>query len=89
MKLKRTHYIQAMEILERDGWCKGALTDLDGRHCVRGAMREAAKNWGPNFPSCAPVGLTLLPEMWFNDNPYTTYEDVLTFLAFGAAGAWE
>ena len=32
---------KAIEILERDGWCTGTETNLEGQHCVVGALRWA------------------------------------------------
>lgn len=33
---------QAKELLERDGICRGASTDLSGRYCTVGALRMVA-----------------------------------------------
>lgn len=32
---------QTLEVLERDGWCKGQMTDEAGRRCALGALYEA------------------------------------------------
>lgn len=35
---------KAIEVLERDGWCQGFLTNSQGQHCLLGAMNQAHYN---------------------------------------------
>lgn len=78
MTIPRKKYIEAMELLEREGWGQGL--------CVREPCVAVAIGRTTGIP-----GYTLLPPgaVAFNDDPETTYEDVLTLLALGAAGAFE
>lgn len=34
---------RTLEVLERDGWCRGTYQDSRGRRCLSGAMERAAE----------------------------------------------
>ncbi len=79
-KLGRVERLLATE----QQWCKGRLRDLHGRHCLVGAI-EAADAW-EELPA---VILRATREVsgkrywrieFFNDDPNTTYRDVLLVL---------
>jgi hypothetical protein len=65
-------------LLEKDGWCKEALEDNKGRHCLIGAAAVVAWDDSDNKRWCklkASLGGCLVI-MNFNDAPETTFEDV-------------
>jgi len=84
--------LKAADILERDGWCKHSLNDLQGRHCVAGAIivatvgspgghrlrKEARQLLHRRLPFWEPT-----IESW-NDLPWRTRNQVLAKLRAAA-----
>lgn len=77
-------FIKAMEILERDGWCRFMMKNHRGEHCMLGAVGVAEGYEDESYELCR-MDVYDSSEAAFNDT--STYEDVLTYLAFRAAGA--
>jgi hypothetical protein len=71
-------------LINEHQWCKGRLRDKDGRFCLAGAMQAVGAR-----RLLDPIILRAAREVGgkrygriesFNDNPYTTHEDVLRVL---------
>lgn len=80
----------ALEVLRRDGWCKGKWTAPTGEHCISGAAIEAGTSLyqpGPHG-DCTSFGHALydvideqfpdrpMSVVGFNDHKDTTFADV-------------
>ena len=82
----------AADILERDGWCQGANTDREGRHCLLGALRKAWEQtlgwiWTTTALDSLCAGLPLggeWPSSW-NDTEGRTAAEVISLLREAAA----
>jgi hypothetical protein len=81
--------MDALELLRRDGWCKGTTQNVKGEHCILGALYEA-------YNCCDLCDLSLKssnkrdviiatyshprygssPISAFNDDPLTNFSDV-------------
>jgi len=88
---------KAIEILERDGWCRGMFTDSEGRHCAIGALTAAQHEMGNIYPSEvsavmlrmelvleAELGQTTLLTQW-NDKTAKDRDDVIRVLRLAEA----
>lgn len=76
---------EALDLLRRDGWCKGKQEDERGRHCIVGAA-HCVGAYQEDFIALDAVaeqqyldrvgsGL-LVPAAALNDHPDTTFEDI-------------
>ena len=82
----------AADILERDGWCQGANTDREGRHCLVGALRKAWEDelgwiWTSTILDSLSTRLELggeWPSSW-NDELGRTASEVISLLREAAA----
>lgn len=81
-------FADAIDILERDGWCQRADTNHRGEHCIRGAFVLAAQvrmgaGWGVTANqawAALEAHLCRNPITW-NDGPKRTYGEVIAVLA--------
>jgi hypothetical protein len=82
-------YLDAIDVLEARGWHQGDLYGPDNSCCLQGAMREAVMqrevtdhsiHWGGLGVErlVRQMGFDSVPH--FNDDPNTTYEDVVLLL---------
>lgn len=77
----------ALEILSRQGWCKGLQVDADGRHCILGALHAAAPELQLHIDAVMVVR-ALVYDLYgyekvadFNDAPSTTWNMVQELLS--------
>lgn len=77
--------LAAAEIIQRRGWCQGALQKADGSVCLVGALRLASDGSVNRYGSTRvadAIGALDLPRFaaYYNDDPTTTAEDVILLL---------
>lgn len=92
--MSETRIPEALALLREKGWCKGALSDDEGRHCIMGAgFRVHGIELAPHRPitkECLEdehaIREVLLAQHGtrhiavFNDDPATTFEMVEAIL---------
>lgn len=74
---------EARKLIDEPGkWCQGRLRDGNGRHCALAATHDVPGVTGPMtirmhnaLTRALPVEWRVLP--YFNDNPATTWEDIM------------
>ena len=81
------HIEAAADLIEREGWCQGALTSPEGGYCVEGALMQAPLWYASVTYEAAQRDLTLtlgqLIPRW-NDTPGRTKQKVLEMLRLEA-----
>lgn len=71
------------DLLIEKGWCKGISESEEGAHCLHGAITEVLRGKESRYSRYTVAGKILrkhLPDnsiVNFNDNPETTFEDIL------------
>lgn len=93
-KIERSDYLAAIARLNEKGFAKQMFNASDGRSCalghlvaVKGLKTEMAGSAG--IAVCDGMGFSFTEVTEFNDDHDTSQQDVETFFAFGAAGAFE
>lgn len=76
-------YHRTIKVLEERGWCQGAYEDDENRVCLSKAIGLANGFRGHTWVEQAALA-EVVPDfegiIEFNDDPHTTYEDVVLAL---------
>jgi hypothetical protein len=65
------------EVLRREGWCKGKLHAPTGEHCLAGAAETVTRQYGLWWKLFNALGNGQPTVAAFNDDPSTTFEDII------------
>lgn len=90
IKMEKKDYLAAMDRLATKGLAKQMFDLPDGRSCMIGHIKHVKNlDIDQGADAANAMGFRFSDLTMFNDASDTTADDVQTFLAFGAAGAFK